>query len=64
MTSLIAITILVGSTLMVLSNLRLVAQDTLTVVRQATYRLLGAGRLWQNVAYGALWVLIFALASH
>ncbi len=63
MTTFIAMAVMVGSTLLVLSNLRLVAQDTLQVMRDVSTRVIGSGRFWQNLAFAALWALIFALAS-
>ncbi|WP_246107244.1 hypothetical protein [Puniceibacterium confluentis] len=63
MITFLALTVMVGSTLMVLSNLRLVAQDTFQVLRDAVGRGLRSGHLGQKLAFGALWALIFALAS-
>ncbi|KMK66751.1 hypothetical protein [Puniceibacterium sp. IMCC21224] len=62
MTSLLALLVLLGSALLVLSNLRLVAQDTLQVLRDVMTQLSLNGRLAPNLAFGMLWILIFTLS--
>ncbi|SNR76417.1 hypothetical protein [Puniceibacterium sediminis] len=60
-TTSIAIAVLLASMLLVMSDLKLIAIDTLQAMRDATSRVIGSGRVWQILAFGALWVLIFTV---
>ena len=62
MTTILAFAILCLSTLLVLGNLRMVAQDTYVAVTGAAGRLWRSGNPGAKLAYAALWLLIFALS--
>lgn len=62
MTKLIAIAIVVFTALLVVSHLRNLAQDTLLAIHKTAFRVANSDRVVQNLAYAALWVLIFTLA--
>ncbi|MCL3882058.1 hypothetical protein [Marivita sp. GX14005] len=54
-------TILVISVLLVVSNLGTVADDTARALRGAYFRMRAHGGLASFVAFGVLWITIFAL---
>ncbi|MGY9049342.1 hypothetical protein P775_10930 [Puniceibacterium antarcticum] len=58
----LAIAVLALSTLMALSHLRPLMRDTVQALRAATTRILYSGRARQNLAFGALWMLIFVMS--
>ncbi len=62
MTTILAFAILCVSTLLVLGNLRMVAHDTRVALTEAAGRLRRSGNPGATLAFGALWVLIFALS--
>ncbi len=62
MMSIVAIAVLSVTTLLVLGNLRAVSHDTVEAVTLASQRLRQSGSVWPRVAFGLLWLLIFALS--
>ncbi|HBM60827.1 MAG TPA: hypothetical protein DD444_16760 [Citreicella sp.] len=62
MTSIFALIVLCTTTLLVLGNLRMIAQDTWQALALAATRLRGDGHLGARTAFAALWILIFALS--
>lgn len=61
MTTILAFAIFCATTLLVLGNLRGVAQDTYQALSHSAKRLKENGHLGAKLAFVALWVLIFAL---
>lgn len=62
MTTLIAICILSATSLLVLGNLRSVAQDILHTLNLAAARTMHGNATRAKLAFGALWFLIFSLS--
>lgn len=62
LTTTLALLVLLGSALLVISHLRVVVQDTYTAVVTCAMRARAGGRLVPRMAFVALWVLIFALS--
>lgn len=62
MMSLIALAILAVSAFLVLGNLRVVAQDTFSVLAGFASRARQSGQLMNLFAFVALWMLIFVLS--
>ena len=60
--SLVAIAILIGSTLLILSNLKMVLQDIYDVVVHAVAGARFSAHLAANLALIALWLLLFILS--
>lgn len=58
----IALAILTLSTALLLGNLRLVAQDTLSALRTSIAQARASGQILPRMAFAALWLLIFALS--
>lgn len=58
----IAIAVMCLSAAAVAMNLRAMASDTLTMVREGAGRALRNGRLLPNLAFGSLWTMIFLLS--
>ncbi|MFZ5964756.1 hypothetical protein ACOXXX_17575 [Thalassococcus sp. BH17M4-6] len=63
MYSLLALAVILGSVFLVLANLRLVAHDTFQVLRDTARNASRSGQLLPNMAFAALWLLIFALCQ-
>lgn len=61
MISFLAFTLLASSALLCLGSLRMVAADTMSMVRGCAARARATGSLHQRLAFLALWVLIFGL---
>ena len=57
----LAIAVMIGSAALLLKTLPLMAQDSLQVVRNAAMNARRSGQLVPNIAFGSLWLLIFAL---
>lgn len=58
----IAFATIVLSVLLVAGGLRMIAQDTLQTLTDATTKARLAGTLVQRSAYATLWMMIFALS--
>jgi hypothetical protein len=62
MTTILALLILFGTVLLVLGNLRVVAEDTFSALTTCAARARASGQLVQRSAFLALWLLIFVLS--
>lgn len=60
--SILAIAILMGSTLLILSNLKMVMRDIVDVVVASVIQARFSDHLVANLALVSLWLLIFALS--
>ena len=60
--SVLALMILVASTMLILSNLRIVVQDIVQVLVASVTGARFANQLSANLAFAALWLLIFVLS--
>ena len=60
--SLVAIAILIGSTLLILSNLKMVLQDIYDVVVHAVAGARFSDHLAANLALIALWLVVFVVS--
>ncbi|PYG28637.1 hypothetical protein [Pelagimonas varians] len=60
--TLLALATLVATMFLILGNLRVVARDTYDVLANFTQRAQAEGQLVPSLAFGALWLLIFALS--
>lgn len=61
-TTFIALAILMASALLVLGNLRMVAQDTFDAVTSYARRARQNGQMTRHIAYFALWLMIFIMS--
>ncbi|MBE9638948.1 hypothetical protein [Salipiger mangrovisoli] len=61
MSTLLALTILVATSVLVLGNIRVVASDTYRALASATSRARASGTLGAKLAFAVLWLLIFLL---
>lgn len=61
-TTFIALAILLASALVVLGSLRMVVQDTISAVTYYTRRARQNGLLIRQIAFFALWMMIFVMS--
>lgn len=62
MLSILALLILIGSTLLIASNIRMVMRDIYDVLRSSVSDTRFATHMAANIAFVALWLLIFSLS--
>lgn len=62
MTTTLALLILFGSALLVLGHLRMVVQDTYSMVTNCAARARASGEMIPRAAFTLLWLLIFSLS--
>ncbi|WP_226622225.1 hypothetical protein [Alloyangia pacifica] len=61
MSTLLALTILLATSVLVLGHIRVVATDTYNALASATSRARASGTLRAKLAFAVLWLLIFLL---